>query len=299
MNGKIANKKRRKNSWLVPLMILVLAILYILYLVWQSNYWQVDQDLVDIEDSQPIELAEDLHLPLQEPYQPGPQPIIKQSEAISYDDNEHTPKEGGELREQHIRHEKTNEQVADQPSVETELADVELMEDNKRLNKQAPIEELIILENPYNKIISKPDHDLQHDYSFIKSKLNDYRIFLANSNRMLEKYRAEQDFANELTFFQKYPHPESVNEIIEVFEQYLYLKIELAEQNQIIEDEDSVNFSTFLEKFLKKFIHIKKIPKQQQEIAKLRALIAKKLPILINYLYAEELQDSLIYNNFH
>lgn len=152
-----------------------------------------------------------------------------------------------------------------------------------------PEEEEVVEEavNPYIEII-----DIEakaFDSSALKAKFNDYRIFLSNANKLLGKYRANQDFTTELNIFKDTIHPTHINEIIKLLESYNRL---LGKKDN--NSENPVKTTSFLNKLFAKFVKIKKTEPDNKELLKVKANIDERLNAFTDYIYSQKLQDNLV-----
>lgn len=152
-----------------------------------------------------------------------------------------------------------------------------------------PEEEEVIEEvaNPYIEIIDVEAKAF--DNSALKAKINDYRIFLSNANKLIEKYKANQNFTTELNIFKDPIHPTHINETIKLLESYNTLLAK--KSNNIV---NQVKTDTFLKKLFAKFVKIKKVEHNDEELLKVKANIDERLDTFTDYIYSQKLQDNLV-----
>ncbi len=150
--------------------------------------------------------------------------------------------------------------------------------------EEEDVEEVV---NPYIEIIDVEAKAF--DSSVLKAKFNDYRIFISNANKLLGKYRSNQEFTTELNIFKDVIHPTHINEIIKLLESYNTL---LGKKSN--NSENQVNADTFLKKLFAKFVKIKKIEPDNKDLLKAKANIDERLDTFTDYIYSQKLQDSLV-----
>ena len=166
--------------------------------------------------------------------------------------------------------------------------ELESLDDN---NKQSDSEDTEMDKeeevNPYHEIVDKEAKAFNS--SALKSKFNDYRMFISNANRLIEKYKLGESFLPELKIFKEHIHPSYINETIKLLESYNALlendSLDNAEENK----SDSVQV-----KLLEKFVKIKKIEPVDAKLVKVKSDIDKRLEVFTNYIYSQKLQDSLV-----
>ena len=146
------------------------------------------------------------------------------------------------------------------------------------------VEELV---NPYIEIIDVEAKAF--DNSALKAKFNDYRIFISNANKLIEKYKSNQNFATELNIFKDPIHPTHINETIKLLESYNTL---LGKKSN--NSENQVKPDSFLKRLFARFIKIKKIEPDDEELLKAKANIDERLDTFTDYIYSQKLQDSLV-----
>ncbi len=120
------------------------------------------------------------------------------------------------------------------------------------------------------------------------SELNNYRLFLANAQRLITKFRQDQVFYNELRFFNSITHPNMVKNTLLLLDDY----------NKMLSNPECVATDKFVKLFgsrpFSKFIKVTKISKASEDQKQLKDGISENLPVLINYIYSSELQESFI-----
>jgi hypothetical protein len=120
------------------------------------------------------------------------------------------------------------------------------------------------------------------------SVLNNYRLFLANADELIAKFRQDKVFYNELIVFNSSTHPERIKNILFLLEDY----------NKMLSNMECVATDKFVKFFSSKpwnkFIKITKICKGSEDRKQLKDEINKNLDVFINYIYSLELQESFI-----
>lgn len=139
--------------------------------------------------------------------------------------------------------------------------------------------------DPYEEIVEKEAKAF--DGSALKSKFNEYRIFLSNANSIITKFNAGDNYDFELKSFKKHIHPSHINEIVKLLESYGSLQNKLVNSDE--EEVDSIQA-----KLLAKFVKIRKTDPVDSEFLNIKSKIDERLDIFTNYLYSQSLQDSLV-----
>lgn len=141
--------------------------------------------------------------------------------------------------------------------------------------------------NPYNEIVDKEAKAFNS--SALKSKFNDYRIFISNASKLIEKYKAGVSFAPELKIFKEHIHPAHINETIKLLASYNALL-----ENDSLNNVDETKSDSLQVKLLEKFVKIKKVEPVDNKLVKIKSDIDKRLEVFTNYVYSQKLQDSLV-----
>ncbi len=120
------------------------------------------------------------------------------------------------------------------------------------------------------------------------SEINNYRLFLANADRLVTKFRQDEALYNELGVFNSITHPNRIKNILLLLEDY----------NQMLSNPECEASDKFVDIFsskpLNKFIKVTKVSKSSEAQKQLKDRINELLPVLINYIYSPELQESFI-----
>ena len=174
--------------------------------------------------------------------------------------------------------------------------------DEKELDKELDTEneDLVIAENmepearhPYEIEVEKDELaekniDSSEKQIRLISGLNNYRLFLANAERLMTKFRQDQLFYNELRFFNSITHPNMIKNTLLLLDDY----------NKMLSNPECECTDKFVEifssKLMSKFIKVTKISKTKEDQKQLKDGINENLPVLINYIYSPELQGSFI-----
>ena len=136
--------------------------------------------------------------------------------------------------------------------------------------------------------LAKKNIDSSEKQIQLIGELNNYRLFLANAQRLITKFREDQIFYNELRFFNSITHPNMVKNTLLLLDDY----------NKILSNPECVETDKFVKifssKLLSKFVKVTKISKASEDQKQLKDGISENLPVLINYIYSSELQGSFI-----
>lgn len=121
------------------------------------------------------------------------------------------------------------------------------------------------------------------------NKLKRYRVFLANADKMISKFRNNENYENELKHISEIEHPEEIKDILNMLKIY---------NDQLVQEHNSTQeIILFPEnKFLSKLFKITKISEEDNQNIKMKKQIHEKLKIFSNYIYTEELQDKFLNN---
>jgi hypothetical protein len=138
--------------------------------------------------------------------------------------------------------------------------------------------------NPYVTIIEgEGDSSESTKEIMLNYNLNEYRLFIANANKLIDKFKANKNYELELEIFKKRQLPARVESVISLLELY---------NQQLIENKINTDniVKPFNSKILAQFVTIKKIPVGQKEQNNLKT----NLDILTDYIFSSELQDSFL-----
>ncbi len=153
------------------------------------------------------------------------------------------------------------------------------------------------LQSPYEQELDKEEKikqqsliDQQKSNDNFINKINSYRLFLQNANKLVEKFYKGESSANELIIFNSMQHPAQVDAIL----------IFINEYNDSLGKTDSSNGdviqNNFYQKILNKFIKIRKISEYEKAKKQLEEKISDILPIFVDYVYSQELLDNFVVN---
>lgn len=136
--------------------------------------------------------------------------------------------------------------------------------------------------------LAKKNIDSPEKQVLLISELNNYRLFLANAQRLITKFTQDQVFYNELRFFNSIKHPNMVKNTLLLLDDY----------NRILSNPECKETDKFVEIFsskpLNKFVKVTKISKAREEQKQLKDGIVENLPVLIDYMYSSELQGNFV-----
>lgn len=141
--------------------------------------------------------------------------------------------------------------------------------------------------NPYHEIVDKEAKAFNS--STLKSKFNDYRMYISNANRLIEKYKFGKYFLPELKIFKEHIHPSYINQTIKLLKSYSTLL-----ENNSLDDMEENKSDSIQMKLLEKFVKIKKIEPMDAKLAKIKSDIDLRLEVFTNYIYSQKLQDSFV-----
>ena len=138
--------------------------------------------------------------------------------------------------------------------------------------------------NPYVTIIEgEGDSSESTKEIMLNHNLNEYRLYIANANKLIDKFKANKNYELELEILKRRQLPGRVESVISLLELY---------NQQLIENKINTDniIKPFNSKILAQFVTIKKIPVGQKEQNDLKT----NLDILTNYIFSSELQDSFL-----
>lgn len=127
----------------------------------------------------------------------------------------------------------------------------------------------------------------EHTQDIMLTNLNEYRLYLANANRLIVNFMQNKTYSSELASFRKHNFPERVDRILYLFDLYNKYLVEANIEN----NSDAIDLGS---KILNKFVKVKKIPENSLAKNKLREEIIQTLDILIEYIFSTNLQDSFL-----
>ncbi|MCF8494101.1 MAG: hypothetical protein K9G65_01720 [Rickettsiaceae bacterium] len=174
-------------------------------------------------------------------------------------------------------------------SFSPEGSEVVLDEEDRQTEEDVESEE----PHPYEIEVERDEFAKQNANSSEKqaklvSVLNNYRLFLANADELIAKFRQDKVFYNELKVFNSSFHPEKIKNTLFLLEEY----------NKMLSNMECVATDKFVKIFSSKpwnkFIKITKICKASEDRKQLKDKINKDLAEFINYIYSLELQESFI-----
>jgi hypothetical protein len=155
-------------------------------------------------------------------------------------------------------------------------------------SKEPKVEELLS-PDPYEKVMKEESEAFNR--SRLKNKFNNYRVFLSNANRLVEKYKSKKLLSIELVIFKDHIHPTYINEIVKLFELYDSLLKKNISAKTIENKKDKLQ-----NEFWQRFVKIKKLDQssEDQELLAVRQEIDERLSTFVDYVYSQNLQDSLV-----
>lgn len=152
-------------------------------------------------------------------------------------------------------------------------------------------------QSPYEQELDKEEKtkqqsllDQQKNNDNFTNKINSYRLFLQNANKLIAKFNKGESSANELIIFNSIQHPSKVDAVVTLINEY----------NDFLAKTDSssgdVVQNNFYQKILNKFVKIRKISEYEKAKKQLEEKISDILPIFVDYVYSQELLDNFIVN---
>jgi len=168
------------------------------------------------------------------------------------------------------------------PSFAPKLEESEEVEDE---NNEPPL--MPIPKDPYDKIVEKEGATEVAIREKVAKELDEYRLYLANANRLIANFKADQPYGAELTKLKAHKLPAHSKKIIVLLEEYnTYLANTESLENQEVEPFDSA--------LLSKFVKIKKVPLKNKKQEDLKQDIEMQLKMFVDYLYSDDLQNSFV-----
>ena len=140
--------------------------------------------------------------------------------------------------------------------------------------------------DPYEKIITFEKSNSSLLNTRLKSNLNEYRLYLANINKLITKFEADKRYDLELQKLKKQKMPSYIEETVSLLEFYnKQLASNMATDNEV---------KPFDSKILAKFVKIKKLSGCTGEQKNSKEEIRESLDVLIDYIFSSDLQESFI-----
>ena len=121
----------------------------------------------------------------------------------------------------------------------------------------------------------------------LAKKLDQYRIFLANADSMISKFRNNENYALELENFTAMEHPKEIKNILDMLKIY---------NDQLMQEQSSTQEIILFPNnhFLSKLIKITKISTENNKNLEMKKHILEKLIIFSNYVHATDLQNKFL-----
>lgn len=135
-----------------------------------------------------------------------------------------------------------------------------------------------------NEEVAIPATSRNHD---IRNTFNSYRLYLANANKLVSKFRSDTNYSAELYLLKKQTFPSHIEEIILMLEQY----------NSVLVDSltyQKTDVELFNSKIFAKFVKITKIPNHIYRERRLKNNIMNSLALFTDYLFSSDLQENFI-----
>lgn len=204
----------------------------------------------------------------------------------------------GFIKDMIFTQEKSSEVIADNKFIQ------EALEENYSVGAEPPLvsfapeefsktsdtdaEEELEEIDPYVIIIEEEGEPSDSTNSvMLKHNLNEYRLYIANANKLIDKFKADKSYELEMQILKKRQLPERVEAVVLLLEAYNQQLM----NKQTITDEVIKPFDS---KILAQFVTIKKIPSVQQDQKTQKEVISKNINILKGYIFSSELQDSFL-----
>lgn len=136
--------------------------------------------------------------------------------------------------------------------------------------------------NPYEIEIGKIEYAPTIQKHIVLKNATQYRMFLINARKMIEKFEKGEVYDNELRTFQMRVVPEEINEIIEKFSAY----------NEMLKDEKLRPYKKIDlgYKFFDRFLKIKEVNKDYEIVNELEKEIRAELSVFNKFLHSDRLQ---------
>ena len=159
---------------------------------------------------------------------------------------------------------------------EEEQTDVEEVTDEK-------IESM----NPYSRHVD--DSINEQKLLRLQNASNEYRLYLANANKLLTKFAADESYSDELYILKKMPCSAKAQEVTLLLEFY---NKQLVDQNSV--DNTAIDIKVLDSNLLERLIKVKRVKMGSAEQRALKEKIQNKLHILTDYIFSVELQQSFL-----
>lgn len=150
-------------------------------------------------------------------------------------------------------------------------------------------------QSPYEQELDKEEKtkqqsliDQQKSNDNFTNKINSYRLFLQNANKLVAKFHKGESSANELIIFNSIQHPSKVDVVVNLINEYNDFLVKVDSSN------GDVLQNNFYQKILNKFVKIRKISEYEKTKKQLEEKISDILPIFVDYVYSQELLDNFV-----
>ena len=143
--------------------------------------------------------------------------------------------------------------------------------------------------NPYSKHVKHDDSINEKRLLKLQNAFNEYRLYLANTNKLLTKFAADESYSDELYILKRLPCSAKAQEVILLLEFY---NKQLVDQNSV--DNKVIDIKVLDSNLLKKLVKVKRVKMGSAEQRALKEKIQNKLHILTDYIFSAELQQSFL-----
>lgn len=150
-------------------------------------------------------------------------------------------------------------------------------------------------QSPYEQELDKEEKakqqsliDQQKSNDNFINKINSYRLFLQNANKLVAKFHKGESTANELIIFNSIQHPLKVDAVVTLINEYNDFLLKTNHSSGDVVQND------FYQKILNKFVKIRKISEYEKTKKQLEEKISDILPIFVDYVYSQELLDNFV-----
>jgi hypothetical protein len=144
--------------------------------------------------------------------------------------------------------------------------------------------------NPYAQIVKQNEDNVSTvEVSKLKAAFNEYRLYIANANKLLTKFAADESYSDELSLLKKIQCSAKAQEVVLLLEFY---NKQLLDHNSV--DNVATEIKLLDSNLLEKIIKVKKVKISNNEQRDLKEKIKNKLHILTDYIFSPELQQSFI-----
>ncbi len=169
-----------------------------------------------------------------------------------------------------------------------ELKIVEKVDEEKLNNEIDLTQEHLSTPKSLDKIETITNHFLvETNASNNLEKLNQYRLFLANAAKIINKFDHNENYGAELNIFNQIEHPHKIKYML-----YMLIKY----NNQLsVQRTTKEEITYFLNNsFLSKLFRITKIPSNNNKNIELKNQILDKMEMFSDYIYSIELQNKFL-----